>query len=856
MLLICPEHSEETLPSLFRLLRYNIPEVPPLKRLAIFLLAFTLLAAGEGTKTWQQSSFDEFSRGTTKGIAIRSDGSLELAPSFKSIHTSPATYIWSTASDAAGNIYVGTGSPARVYRITPEGKTTVIFQPKQLQVQAIVLDANGAIYAATSPDGMVYKIEKSEKGGAKTPPAPDKKAKKDAKEDLSDPRAPGAQEKPSDAPKPDAPKEVDATPVDPNYTESVFFDPKTKYIWSLAFDPDGRLYVATGDRGEVFRVNKDGGNALFFKSDEAHIRTVMVHPDGNVIAGSDGSGLIYRISPSGEGFVLYSASKKEITALAADKAGNIYAAGVGEKRAGTTTAVSPILPQPQIGPTLPPASGAAPVPLPTTFFPSFNSTGGSEVYRIAPDGSPKRLWNSRDDIIYALAFDADGRLLAGSGNKGRLVAIANNGDYVDLLKASATQITGFASAPGGALYLATSNLGKVFSLGAESTEEGVFESEVFDARIFSKWGRVEVEGAGNFEIYGRSGNVDNPDRNWSPWKKVVLDQDSLIDAPPARFIQWKMVVPARSNARVHSVKLNYRPKNVAPVIEDVAVQTGARFIQSSGSGAGPRPTNETIMVGVGSQPATPQFGSPQGPRLDPPVPAQKDRSFIAVRWSVRDDNEDQLTYSVYYRGDGETKWKLLKDKLTEKLYSWDSGLLPDGGYTLRIIASDAPSNAPDDFLTDSKESARFEVDNTAPHIDGLSAKLDGAELHINFSATDTFSPIQRAEFSVDAGEWQFVEPVGQLSDAKVETYDFNVTAPVVASAKPAPAAPPAKGKKKASSSKDKTASSNVPSSNDKPGAGDASNGAPEVTDLSNEHVIVVRVFDRFDNVSTAKIVVK
>lgn len=824
-----------------------------MKRLALFLLVFTVLAAGEGTKTWQQSSYEEFSRGTTKGIAIRSDGSLELAPSFRSIHTSPATYIWSTAADAAGNIYVGTGAPGRVYRITPEGKATVIFEPKQLQVQSVALDANGAIYAATSPDGVVYKIEKGaavKNNPAESKPAPvadlKKETKKDAKEDDSNPLAPGVQESTSTTP-----KEVDNTPVDTSYTSSVFFDPKSKYIWSLAFDPEGRLYVATGDRGEIFRVNKDGSHMLFFKSDEAHIRTVMVHPDGNVIAGSDGSGLIYRISPAGEGFVLFSASKKEITALAADKAGNIYAAGVGEKRTGASTAVNPILPQPQIGPTPPPSTmtpGTPPTPPPTTFFPSFSSTGGSEVYRIAPDGSPKRLWNSRDDIIYALTFDAVGRLLAGSGNKGRLVAIANDGEYVDLVKASANQITGFAPAPGGALYLTTSNLGKVFSLGAESTEEGVFESEVFDARIFSKWGRVEVEGAGDFEIYGRSGNVDNPDRNWSPWKKVALEEDSMIDAPAARFIQWKMVVPARSRARVHSVKLNYRPKNVSPVIEDVAVQTGARFVQSGGAGAAPRPANETIMVGIGSQPP-PQFTAPQLQRGDPPVPAQKDRSFIAVRWSVRDDNEDQLTYAVYYRGDGETKWKLLKDKLSEKLYSWDSGLLPDGGYTLRIIASDAPSNAPDDFLTDSKESARFEVDNTAPRIHGLNGKLDTGVLRINFSATDEFSPIQRAEFSVDAGEWQFVEPVGQLSDAKVESYDFSVTAPVVAKANAQPVAElaPPKGKKK---------TSKAPSKSKEPLVDGEPEAAPDAVDLSTEHVIVVRVFDRFDNVSTAKIVVK
>src|SRR5207248_3636086 len=49
---------------------------------------------------------------------------------------------------------------------------------------------------------------------------------------------------------------LSSVPVDPNYASSAIFDPKTKYIWALALAPgnEGQLYVATGDRGEIFRV--------------------------------------------------------------------------------------------------------------------------------------------------------------------------------------------------------------------------------------------------------------------------------------------------------------------------------------------------------------------------------------------------------------------------------------------------------------------------------------------------------------------------------------------------------------------------------------------------------------------------
>lgn len=722
-------------------------------RLSFAFLLLSSLSFAQGTQTWQQRSYDDFSKGTAKGIALRSDGTLTLAPTFDSIYTSPSTYIWSAVSQGDGSIFIGTGSPARVYHVTSDGKSTVVFEPKELQVQALALDKDGTLYAATSPDGKVYKITRGQKGS--------------------------------------------------DYTANVFFDPKTKYIWSMAIDGQGRLYVGTGDRGEVYRVTKNaagnGDGSVFFKSDEAHIRALAFDNAGDLIAGSDGSGLIYRISPAGEGFVLYSAAKKEITALALDSEGNIYAAGVGEKHAGQSNQPPMILPVP-IGPVGggPMIGGAAP-----------GVTGGSDVYMISPDGAPKRLWSTKEDIVYALAFDSQKHLLAGTGNKGRIVAIEKDGAFSDLVKASANQITAFAAAPKGALYAVSSNLGKVFRLSAATDSEGSYESDVFDARNFSRWGRAEVRGSGNYQFFTRSGNVDNPDRNWSEWKLVDLKKDSRIESPSARFIQWRVVMPpsnnSKSNAVLDDVIINYLSKNVAPVIDEVVVQTGARF----NSGTFIKPANDTIAVNLTS--SSQGANLPPIPHFEQPMTAQKDKSGIAVRWAAHDDNDDDLIYSLYYKGDGETNWKLLKDNITDKFYSWDAALLPDGGYTLKVVASDAPSHTPDEALTASKETARFEVDTTPPRIDVLTAKLEGDRLHVTFTARDSFSPIKRAECSIDAGDWQFVEPIGHLSDSPNESYDFI-------------AAIPAKTDKFA---------------------------AP-----SSEHVVVVRVYDRFDNMGTAKVVVK
>ncbi|HKF24209.1 MAG TPA: hypothetical protein VKE93_21755 [Candidatus Angelobacter sp.] len=726
---------------------------------AISSLALSAGASAEGTRQWKQTTYEEFERGTARGVAIRSTGQLELAPAFKAVYTSPSTFIWSIVADKDGVVYAATGAPARVYRITPDGKGTVIFEPKELQVQALALAKDGAVYAATSPDGKVYKITRSAK-----------------------PAVGSASE----------------------FAADVFFDPKTKYIWDLAFDGEGRLYVATGDNGEIFRVDKNGSGAAFFKSDEANMRVLNFDPKGNLIAGSDGSGLVYRISPTGEGFVLYSAPRKEITALAVDAEGNIYAAGTGDKHAPGPSVVAPA-PTPITAPGAVPPAG---IP-----FAGIVNLGGSDVYLIAPDGSPKKLWSSREDVVYALSFDSAGHLIAGTGNKGRIFAIEKNGEFSDLLKASASQVTAFSKAPGGGLYCSSSNLGKVFLMSNAPESEGTFESDVYDARIFSRWGRVEVRGRGNFEIFARSGNVDNPDRNWSSWFRVDLNKDARLEAPAARFVQWRAVLkPSSASTFVDEVAINYLPKNVAPVVEEVTVQPGAH-IQAQAKAS----QDNTIAVNLGP----PQ---PLAPRLDQPPTATRDRAYVAVRWNAHDDNDDNLVYSVYYRGDNETEWTLLKSGITDKFYSFDSGLLPDGGYTLKVVASDAPSHTPEDALMGERESSRFEVDNTAPRIENLAGRRDGQQIHVTFHATDDFSPIKRAEYSVDAGDWQYVEPVGQLSDSRSQNYDFTVLLP------PSSAVVEQPEQKR----------------------GRAKTPAPP----RSEHVVVVRVFDRYDNVATAKTVVR
>lgn len=171
-----------------------------------------------------------------------------------------------------------------------------------------------------------------------------------------------------------------------------------------------------------------------------------------------------------------------------------------------------------------------------------------------------------------------------------------------------------------------------------------------------------------------------------------------------------------------------------------------------------------------------------------------------------------MSYSLYLRGDNEKEWWPLKKDLKQQAYSFDATQIPDGGYRVKVVASDAPSQPPGDAATGFKISDRFVVDTTPPAVTGLTATPETVackqtpcpqQVRVAFDATDATSPIARADYSLDAGTWQFVAPVGGLSDARHEHYEFVVPA----------------------------------------SAFDAK---------TSEHLITVRVYDRYDNAGLAK----
>ncbi len=719
----------------------------------VFAMIAPAAVRAEHTRYWREADYSQFAKGTAHGVAIRSDGTIEPAPKFDSFADPSLAYIWALQMDSRGRLYAAGGPNAKVLRFDDSGKSTTVFQSSELAAQAIALDSKDNLYVATSPDGKVYRVA-------------------------------------------------------PDGTKTVFFEPKTKYIWALALDSHGDLFVGTGDAGKIFVVAPDGQGQLFFQSADSHARSLAFDSKGNLLVGTDPHGLIVRlpierssadaIPKAGSPFVIYEMDKQEVTSLVRDPGGNIYAAAIGEKSHVTSIPIVPtVVPQ---APTPTPAPtgqttivlsegtqapAQAPAIVPT--YPIAVPAGGTQVVEIAPDDSPTTLWTSASDLAFTLALSDSGHLVLGTGDDGSVIELRSGGAWEDVAKTASEQVTSMIQGSGGKIFVATANPGKIFTMGPGLEPNGSFESDAFDARTFSHWGHVTWwgDGAGNghVELYLRCGNTSDPDKNWSAWSGPYKNPTGeSTNCPGSRFAQWKVVFPGaatQSTPDISWVSVAYLPKNIAPAIDDIAVQDpGIRVagfpVQVS---AGMTPVQLRMPNAQGESPSGPPMNAETNgasSRAQMPIQGFKDKGWQSVIWGAHDANDDDLIYTVYYRAEGEDEWHILKDKLTEDFYSWDTSSMPDGAYYLKVRASDSPSNPAGDALWAERVSDRFVVANTPPHIENLRAGSGLLNTRASFDAVSAYGPIDGAEYSIDAGPWQIIFPTGQISDSPKESYYIEI----------------------------------------------------------------------------------
>ncbi len=532
-----------------------------------------------------------------------------------------------------------------------------------------------------------------------------------------------------------------------------------RYIYAIAVDREETLYLATGPRGRIYRLPPFGGDAeVVYESRDKNILCLAFASDGSLLAGTDTRGLVYQIDVGAKtARVLYDSKQMEITALATDPQGNLYlAASSVAAVAGQIDSAAQALSKSPGRPDAKAASGsvsggrslttantpeeekpsrpATPPPPP----PPTGPKSASSIWRITPDGFVTELFSDKV-LFYALLWK-DEKLLAATGNQGRLFGIVPDSEQRSILYQNnqSAQITALSPC-GSQLLLALSNPPQVIGLSAEPARRGIYTSDLIDAGQPARWGKLQIDAhipsGASILFSARSGNVDDPnDPTFSPWqgeKELTMPQD--LNCPPARYLQYRLIFDRGTSA-------------AGPVLREAA-------IASSVPNLPPRVQAVQIL----------------------PVKDKQKPSVFQISARAIDENNDTLVYHFDFRRQDRQTWIPLQKDSEKPMIEWDTRTVEDGRYEIRVTADDKRSNSPNQALTGSRISDIFVVDNTPPAIEDVLLEVQGKSLRLRFSAVDAYSAIGPVQFTVNSkDDWIGLLPEDLVADTTEEWFTLQM----------------------------------------------------------------------------------
>jgi len=552
--------------------------------------------------------------------------------------------------------------------------------------------------------------------------------------------------------------------ITPEGEGRLLFDAEELYVWDLAFGPDGKLWVAVGPGGAVYRVDPESGSAeQVWRTEDNHVVCLAFDDAGNLLLGTEGRGLVVRVDPSGTARVLHDCPQGEVGAVIAGPDGSVWAA------AAATAEVREDAKQPD--------SNADGTGLDYMFEITPSTAGQGVLYRIDPDGNAFRMWESGQGAIYDLAWGADGKLLATTGDEGGIFEIDETGRATLVIAEDARQVVAMTpDGEGGWLY-ATANPSRLKQLSEGYGKKGTFLSEPLDARHLSKWGRIEWtgdSGGGKVGLSVRTGNTDEPDGSWTDWSREIDDPAGELSVENARFLQWRVTMEGggRKTPLVRRVRVSSLENNLPPVLMDVkVVPAGNRYYEDVPE-VRPRPVYQALPGGVKVQYSFDLGGDEE---LPDQVRAPWTHGLRQISWEAADPNDDVLVFDLSYRREDEARWKLFAENVEDRHFTFNSKGMPDGEYRILVTASDRRFN-PDDERTTARETESFVVDNTAPGFRDLQHRRTNGEIRISGTLDDELSDVVRFEVSVNGDEWHDRQPADGIFDSMHERFEVEVEA--------------------------------------------------------------------------------
>jgi hypothetical protein len=245
-------------------------------------------------------------------------------------------------------------------------------------------------------------------------------------------------------------------------------------------------------------------------------------------------------------------------------------------------------------------------------------------------------------------------------------------------------------------------------------------------------------------------------------------QNSVVRSPNARYIQWRAELGG-PGAVVENVSLTYLPQNNPPQVRSINVTTqgaGASTSQKTPAASSTSAAYSITVTDTGE--STIAAGTPTQ------TLSHGTGSQIQVTWQADDPDGDRLVYSLYFRGEDEKEWKLLRSNMSENSMLLDGDILADGRYYFRVVASDRPSNAANVARDDELVSSPVLIDNTPPVVTLSAPSRTDAHLEVDADVVDKTSPLRRCEYSLDASPWVPVEAVDGVTDSPHEQYHIAI----------------------------------------------------------------------------------
>ncbi len=681
-----------------------------------------------GPQTWRVATQPEFLKGDLEQLSVDEHGRLTLGPAITTVFDAGVPFVWAAVAGPSGATFLGTGNDGRVFRVDADGRGSLFYDAPELEVHALAAAPDGGLFVGTSPDGRVYRVDAR---GAAQP----------------------------------------------------FFDPDEKYIWALATDNTGRLVVATGDaKGRVYRVSAAGAVEVLYTSSAAHVVSMTFDAEGRLVVGTESPGRVFRIGADNRPFLLLDTGLQEVRALRTDTRGRIFAAAQARRTGTDGGGEAPaVLAAPAAAPVasvsvsitaMSVVDTPTPVPASASGVPGGSAVVGA-IFRIDPDGTSDRIWESPDDAPYDLAVLDDDALLVATGNRGKLYRLAGEPVRATLVgRVPGQQAVQLVRAAGRTLA-ATSNSGALVRIDDRHAERGTYVSEVRDARTGATWGalswRATAPAGALVEVSSRSGNTATPDDAWSAWSAAyATPEGSAIASPPARYLQWRVVLASKAASPVvTSVSAAYLQRNQRPVVSGLTVHPPGVVFQK------PFSTGETEIAGFRADVVERRLANQGQPSPSTGVAALGRRTYQqglqTLVWKGDDANGDSLSFEVAFRREGDAVWTVLATKLADAIYVWDTTSVPSGHYVVKVTASDEPSQATGTVLRGEIESSVIDIDGVPPTIALIQAARAGGRLVVTVEMRDGHSAIDRVEYSLDGSAWMPAYPGDGMLDSRFET---------------------------------------------------------------------------------------